>query len=292
MKINATKYDKRTGRYFTNELAFFVRPYYLVPDNYIVNPATPSWITIPANNWSSEVRMRAPYGGVFEGAYMIMPDISHDHMVYMRDMSRSVPITGRPCLLNTLFPEQRWTSPFVLPEAIFLDEKEEIAISFQNIDNNEEDVMPIIMGRISYPRKVTNNALNEHIRRRRMRSRQMSPYFCPLDENPTIAGSGESEVWFTQSAISHFEVRKISYFCVDAGGGPREFKFKIIDEDGQELTNNWVRSNAGMGSDCRPFHTFGPWGIRAGGKVKFILHNQHTANVTIYITLIGRQFFI
>ncbi len=305
MKVEAFKLDKKTGRYFANELPFYVRPYYLVPDNYNTNPVNPSYATVPAaaGAWSAEVKIRSIPGGAFEGAYLTMyyynfPDGTEDFLVSIRDINRSINITGRPCHVRTVFsqvvapwPEYRYP-PVVLPESIFLNEKEGLGIRFQRIiAGDEENVQPIIHGQMMFFRKVINNDIDEYIRRRILRARQMMPYFCPLDEDPVVPAGSEVEVWFTQDLMCHFDVRKLAYFAT-SDGVALGFKFRIVDEYGQELTNNWIRSVAGLGSAPRPSHTTGPWCIRAGGKVKFIIRNlDPTYDLTVYLTLIGRQFF-
>ena len=298
MRIRALELDKQLNRYFANELAFYVRPYYLVVDNQDLNPNHPSKIVVLANSWSPEVRMRCIYGGAFEGAYLTSTsaDTNHDFLVTLRNITRAIPYTGQPCHIRTVFGGAQAlagppSSPAVLDEAIFLNEKEELGIRFFNLSADYDDeVMPVIMGRMMFPRKVINDDVSEQIRKRILRSRQMAPYFCPLDENPTLTAGQELEVMFSQDAMFHFDVRKIAYSIIS--DEVADFKFRVIDEYGQELTNNWIRAGAAAGTAIRPFKLCSPWVIRAGGKLRFIIESLNDDySMTIYFTLIGRQFF-
>lgn len=302
MRIRALELDKQINRYFANELAFYVRPYYLVVDNQNLNPDNPSKIQILANARTSEVRMRCIYGGAFEGAYLTEGGTvtGLNLLVSMRNITRAMPYTGRPCHISTVFGgrdlDSYPLSPAVLDEAIFLNEKEEIGLIFENLTASADEIQPIIIGRMMFPRKVINNDVNEQIRKRILRSRQMAPYFCPLDTNPTLTANQEVEVTFSQDAMFHFDVRKLAYHIITSSPDPepelRDFKFRVIDEEGQELTNNWIRSGAGLGTAIRPFKLCTPWAIRAGGKLRFIIENLSPVySMTIYMTLIGRKFF-
>lgn len=280
MQLKSYSIDKQ-GVYRINNLPFYVKPYYLVPKNAALNAANPEQITMLANGASGQIPVFFVDEGAFEGAYLSAQYADERMLVTILDDVRKRPITGRPCYLPTIFGNG--LRPAVLPESIFLDKRESLIMNFTDLSGDVNNIRPVIHGQRIYTDKARDKQLDSYVERRLVRARYIMPYFCPLDTNPAIAGNASQDVYFTQDGTSHFEVKKLTYCSTGA------FKFKIKDEAGEELTNDWVHATAGLGTAQYPFITYGPWMIRSGGIVTFTIEDLSGQTNTVYLTLIGRQ---
>jgi len=285
------------GNYVFNELMWGVQPYALTPDNADLNPTHPEQIVVPASGTSPQISMYCVDEGAFEGSYLCA-EYGQDgsgNPLYQRveiiDDTRGRPITGRPCHIVTLFGTGQ--RPMVLPESIFLDKRESLIVRSYDLSGSANWIRPVIHGQRLFNSRVRDKSLDDYREKRIIRSRYMQPFICPTDEDMTLTGASGSraEYYFTNEAIGHFEVKKITYYS------SYPFKFRIFDESGQQMSRNWVHATAGLGTAQYPFLTYGSWAIRARGIVRIELESLPNAagsynNDTIYMTFIGRMFFI
>lgn len=283
MRLRSYEIDKK-GNYLFNNLLFHVKPYYLVPRNANLNAANPEQIQMGAGAASAQVPLYVVDEGAFEGGYL-SAQYTAPCLIEMVDDVRKMPLTGRPCHVATIFGNGQ--EPFILPESIFLDKREAILFRATDLSGDANDIRPIICGQRLFSDRARDKHLDTYIQKRLVRSRYCLPFMCPLDKDVIIAAGVTSDWYYTQDAIAHFEVFKITYTST------YDFRFKIVDETGQEMQNDWIYSTAGIGTAFEPFIFYGSWAIKAGGKVKFTIENLNdNYSNYIYITLTGRLFFV
>ncbi len=284
MNLKSFEIDKNTGKYRFNDLLFHIRPYYLVPRNASNSPANPEQIGIVANGVSAAVQMYMVDEGAFEGA-LLSCERTGACLVSMYDDVHRRLLTGRPCLVDTIFGTG--LEPFILPESLFLEKRQSIQCIITDISGQTNAIRLVIGGQRIFSDRIRDKKVDKYLGNRVLRCRYMLPYLCPLDEDPLLTAlQANQEFIFTQDMIGHFEVKKITY--VSAGA----FKFKIYDETGQELTSDWIHNTAGMGTAAEPYIFYSSLVIRAGGQVRFLLTDLSNGSNQIYITLSGRLFFL
>ena len=284
MNLKSFHVDKETGEYHFNQLLFQVRPYYLVPRNAALNAANPEQINMLANAVSAYVQMYMVDEGAFE-ASLLSCHRDDECLVEIYDDVHKRNLTGRPCHVDTIFGDGQ--EPFILPESLFLEKRQSLQFRCTDLSGQENNIRPVFGGQRIFSDRIRDPKVDEYLRNRVIRSRYMLPYMCPLDEDPLLTAlQASQEFYFTQDAIGHFEVRKITFNSAGA------FKFKLYDETGQELTSDWVHSGAGMGNANEPYIFYSPLAIRAGGMLKFILTDLSNDANQIYITLTGRMFYL
>lgn len=286
------KVDPQTGKptgeiegFYFNNLTFAVKPYWMTLRNEKVNPTHPEQLTFGANAVSAPIGMFVTDEGAFEGAYLSYQSTGAC-LVELIDDTRKFNITGRPCHVDTVFGTGQEVA--IMPESLFLDKREAVIFRATDISGDANTIRPVIHGVRIFSDRARDPAVDQYIKNRLVRSRYMLPYFCPLDEDKELdAAETGVPVNFTQDGTCHFEVKKICY------SSDYSFKFKIRDESGQEITQNYIHCTAGLGVATEPFMTYGPWVIRAGGIVQFTFDNLSAQyENTIYLTLIGRVFFV
>jgi len=283
MQIDTFKRDRRTGQYLFDNLVFSVKPYFLNPDNSSLNSSNPEQIQMAASSASAQI----PIQSVEEGGVEISKLTCQRNaacLIEIADETRKHKITGRPCHVDTIFGDGM--EPFVLPESVFIGRKEPLLFRATDISGNANNIRPVFVSQRIITDRARDPKLDAYLVERQVRSRYALPYLCPLDENPALDGDAEGEYNFTEDARGHFEVRKLTYKSTGV------FKFKITDETGQSLTNNWVYSSAGLGTAHEPFILPTPWVIKAGGIVKFTIKDLSGSSNTIYLTLSGRMLFL
>lgn len=285
------------GNYVFNNLMFGVKPYYLTPNNVQLNPQHPEQIVIPAAGVSAQISMFCVDEGGFEGDYLTA-EYGRDQYgdpLYMKveifDDVRKRPITGQPCHIVTLFGTGQ--RPLVLPESLFLDKREAIWMRAYDLSGAASWIRPVVHGQRIFTDRMRDKSLDEYREKRILRARYMLPYICPTDEDMVLEGGAASraEYYYTNDAIGHFEIKKLTYYS------QYPFKFKITDEGGQQLSRDWVHATAGLGTAQYPFITYGSWVVRARGVVRIELESLPDAagtyhNDTIYLTFVGRMFFV
>lgn len=274
--------------YKFNQLLRYVKPFYLVPDNAANNPTNPAQVQMAANSWSPQIPMSIGSDGPFEGS-MLMYDRGSDDvgacLVELVDMEAGFRITGRPCHVDTILGDG--TNPSLLPESIWLNRRQTLQFRAFDLTGDENAIRPIIHGQRLWLDQARDADLTRYAEERMFRRRSVYPYVCPTDEDITLTGAAAAtDHYFTQAAIGHFEVFKILYVSTD------EFRFKIQDEGGRALTEDWVHAYGGMGTARFPFMTYGTWLIEASGKVTFTLQDLSGQDNTIYLTLMGRMLLV
>lgn len=283
MQIQTFRRDKKTGRYLFDNLVFSVKPYYLVPDNANLNASNPEQVQMTASSASAQL----PIQSVEEGGIEIM-SLSCERtaacLVEIADEVRKHKITGRPVHVDTVFGDGM--EPFILPESIFTGRREPLLFRATDLSGSTNAIRPVFHGQRIITERARDPKVDAYLLERQVRSRYALPYLCPLDENPELTADQQSEFTFTQDARGHFEVRKLTYKSTG------DFKFKITDETGQSLSNNWVHASAGLGTAHEPFILAGPWVIKAGGNVKVEIKDLSGSANTIYLTLSGRMLFL
>ena len=284
MNLKSFEVDPQTGKYRFNDLLFQVRPYYLVPSNASINANNPEQIQMNGNAASAAVPMYVVDEGAFEGSLLSCQKTSAC-LVSIYDNTRQRFLTGRPCHVDTIFGTG--ALPFILPESIFLEKRQALQVICTDLSGQDNDIRPVIGGQRIFSDRIRDPKVDKYLQGRMLRARYMLPYMCPLDEEPSLTAlQANQEYYFTQDSVGHFEVKKITFSSTGA------FKFKIVDETGQEIMRDWVHSTAGIGTAAQPYIFYSSFVIRAGGVVKFIFTDLSNDANTIYMTLTGRLFFL
>lgn len=284
------------GNYEFNDLLFGVRPYYLTPENSQVNPSHPEQITVAANGTSVRQSLFCVDEGSFEGDYLTAEygtDASGNPLYMKVDILDDVsgrPITGQPCHITTLFGTGQ--RPLVLPESVFLDKKEALVIQIYDLSGSTNWIRPVLHGQRIFTERMRDRSLDEYREKRIIRKRYIRPYICPTDDDISLTGGSgnRTEVQYSNDAVGHFVVKKLTYFS------SYPFKFRIWDESGQQLTRSWVHATAGLGTAQYPFLLYGSLAIRARGIVRVEVESLPNSagdynDDTIYFTFIGYQFY-
>lgn len=285
MQIQAFDVNEQ-GNYEFNAATLAIKPYWLTPENSSINSADPEEIEMGASASSAEIPIYTIDEGVIE-----ISDLTcyrtYTCTVMLKDDARKQLITGRPCHVDTVFGSG--TRQFRLSESLPLRKNQAILMSCTALTANATAIKPVFAGqrilvdRIAGPGGIE---VRKKIVEREIRARYVLPYMCPLDEEPSMTGNDTKVYYFTQQSIAHFEVRKLTYVSTGA------FKFKITDESGNQLCNDWLYSTAVLGTADYPYLLPTPWVIQAGGKVKFEIKDLSGSANTIYLTLCGRQLFV
>lgn len=273
----------KDGKYRFNQLAYDVKPFWLVPDNAALNPTDPEEITIPASGASAGIPMRSLEEGGYEFGLM-SAQRTDECLVNIFDEYLRRPLTGRPCHVDTIFGNGSF--PFILPETIFLERRQTLVIQATDLSGNPNTIRPVLGGQRINPERSNSQELRDEIEDRRARRIYIAPFLSPLDEDVALTASQERDFYYTQEGVSNFEVKKLTFTSTGA------FKFRVIDETGRRLTENWLHSSAVLGTAQNPYILFTPWVIRAGGKVQFTFRDLSGLSNTIYLTLSGRVFFV
>lgn len=286
MQIHSFDVNEKTGRYEFNNLTLSVKPYWLTPNNTTLNSSNPEEIEMAASAQSAQVAIYS----VEEGAIEIKDFACYRTgacLVEIMDDARKQRITGRPCHVDTIFGDGM--EPFTLNESLFLRKNEAILMSATDLTAAQggNDIRPVFHGQRIMAERARDASVDKYIEERAIRSRYVMPFLCPLDEDPAIDADATEDVYFTQQSISHFEVRKLTYSSTGA------FKFKIVDESGNQLCNDWIHSSAALGTASEPYVLATPWIIQAGGQVRFTIKDLAGGSGNqIYMTLCGRQLFV
>jgi len=283
MKLKTFERNKKTGEYLFNNLVYSVKPYFLTPDNSSLSPTQPEKVTMAAGAASAQIPIQSVEEGGVEIAYLTCERFAAC-LIDLSDEVRKHRITGRPCHVDTIFGDGM--EPFVLPESIFIGRKEPLLFRATDLSAAANYIRPVFVGQRIITERARDESLDAYLIQRQLRSRYILPYLCPPDENPVLTALQEREYNFTQDNRGNFEVRKLTYSSTGT------FKFKIQDETGQSLTNNWVHSSAALGTAHEPFILPTPWVIKAGGIVKITIVDLSNAGNTIYLTLCGRMLFL
>ena len=284
MKLKTFEVDPKTQKYRFNDLLLHVRPYYLVPLNSSLNPGDPEQIDMAGGGVSAAVQMYIVDEGAFEGA-LLSCHRTAACLIDLYDDVHKRHLTGRPCHVDTIFGTGQ--EPFILPESIFLEKRHSLQVQATDLSGQANEIRLVIGGQRIFSDRIRDDKVDQYIRNRILRARYMLPYLCPLDTEPVLTAlQANVEHYFTQDAVGHFDVRKITF------SSSGDFKFRIIDETGQEITGGWVHSAAGLGTGAEPYIFYSPFVIRAGGVVRFIFTDLSDAENTIYMTLSGRLTYL
>ena len=273
--------------YEWNNLPRFVKPYYLALENQSANAANPEQIVMAANAASAPIGMRITHEGPFEGGYLMYDRDSVDSgacLIDLTDTHRRHRITARPCHVDTIMGDG--TRPSIIPESIWIERRQNIQFQATDLTGAPNAIRPYIAGQRFFLEQARDEHLDAYSFGRSFRARYMLPYFAPTDKDIEMVGDDTLEWQFTQDGRGHFEVMKINY--VSTG----DFRFKIRDEVGTELTQNWVHNTAGLGTARDPFMTYGSWFITASGIVTFTIEDLSGTANKIYLTLLGRILFV
>jgi len=281
MKIKAFRKTKE-GEYELNRLVFDVKPWWFVPRN-VVNPTHPEQILMGASSVSNQVQFQTLEEGAFEGFYLTCQraDVC---LVELFDDHAKRGITGRPCHVDTIMGDGQ--RPFILPESVFLLRRQSLLFKATDISGGGNNIRPIITGQRVNPERVNSKELREWIEDRRARRLFMMPFMCPLDQDVSLTAGQERDYYYTQEDLSNFEIKKLTYVSTGA------FKFKIKDETGTVLTENWLYSTAILGTAQFPFLLPTPWFVKAGGMLTFTIKDLSAAPNDVYLTLSGRATFV
>jgi hypothetical protein len=312
MQIKAIGYDDKSDHYYWNDQLQFVKPYYLTPQLAYEDQDDPEQITVAAGGRSDDIIFRIPDVGGFEGAYLnssfSSDGTSNPFLVYIFDEERQKPITLKPCHTDCVFGLGGQNTfgatygssigPGILPETLWMDHGESIIMSFFDIGGNGGTITPVIHGQRFFADNVDDPMIRRYLIGRKKRSTRVLPCFAPLDENPVVLpASSEREFYYTNPNYMMFEVTKILLGPDDYRRGLAEqtsdnFQFTIVDEVRQHITQRWIDARAGMGVGVEPFMFYGPLAVRAKGRLTFRFKNETQSEITFYVTLAGRQFFI
>ena len=293
MLLEAFAHDPKTGKYIWNDLVYYVRPYFMAPFDDVNDADFPEKVWVPAGGTRTSY-FRLEDDGVFMGAYLTahqdgdagspLPDL----LVHIYDDVRHRPITARPCHVVTIFGSARRVSH--LSEPLWLDRNETLVCTYTNNDTQSQHyIAPAIHGQRIYNDRVHDKDLDEYVLKRSLRSRQILPYFAPLDSDISLIANEERDYYYTQPADSHFEIRKILYYSLDE----LPIEIKIFDDGEQQLTYDWMRLDCGSGVADSPFLMYGPLVVRADTKWRFRLRRITGGNTqTGWLTLAGRQLIL
>lgn len=283
MQIRTIDQDKQ-GNYHFNNLALAVKPHFLTPKNTTLNSADPEEIEMAASSNSARVSIYSSEEGILEITHLSCYRTAAC-LVDLADDARKQRITGRPCHVDTVFGDGQ--EPFLLNESLFLRKNQSILMQATDLSADANDIRPVFTGQRVLAERARDEKVDNYIVEREKRARYVLPFLCPLDEEPALSTSAEADYYYTQQSIAHFEVRKLTF------SSSGTFKFKITDETGTELTNDWIHSSAVLGTAMEPFILPTPWVIQAGGKVRFRIKDLGTVSTnTIYMTLCGRSLFV
>ena len=271
------------GDYVFNKLAFDVKPYWLTPNNANLNPTQPEQITMLASSPSAQVPLLSVEEGAVELAIMTA-EKTGACLVNIFDSNARRPLTGRPCHVDTIFGTG--AEPFILAESQFLLKRQALLLSAVDISGSGNAIRPVFGGQRINPERSGSKALRDEIADRRARKLFIMPFMCPMDQDVVLTANQEREYYYTQEGGANFEIKKLTYSSTGA------FKFKVKDETGQELTENWVHSTTVLGSAGNPYMLYGSWTVKAGGKVTFTFKDLSGTGNSIYLTLCGRVFFV
>lgn len=291
MKLKSYVVDK-DGKFRVNELVDHVKPYWLTLHNTQLNPDDPEQVTMAANAAAAPQPMNVTDEGAFEGA-LLTCQRADEMTVELLDTVRKIGITARPCHVDTIFGQNpiaggEGLNPFVLSESIWLDRAESLLLKCTDISGGTNNIRPVIHGQRIFAERARQPGIDAYIRKMNALRRRVLPYICPIDEDPELdADEQNREILLTQDGIGHFDVRKIMYHS------EHNFKFKILDDGGQELTRDWVHCDAGAGDATFPYMLYGQWRIRAGGVVRFFFQNLNAqAANQLYVTLSGSLILV
>ena len=283
MQIRAFDVDER-GNYLFNNLALSVKPHWMVPDNTVLNQDNPEELEMAANAASAEIPIYSTDQGALEITHLTCYRTAACN-VELTDNARKQKITGRPCHVDTIFGDGQ--EPFILSESLFLRKNESILMRAVDLSGATNDIRPVFTGQRIMAEKARDANVDKYLVERAKRARYVLPFLCPLDEDPELDENDEADFYFTQQSIAHFEVRKLTFSSTG------DFKFKVTDESGNQLTSDWVHSAAVGGTAMQPFILPTPWVIQAGGLVKFRIQDLGTVSTNnIYFTLCGRSLFV
>ncbi len=284
MQIRAFDVNEKTGQYEFNNLTLAVKPYWLTPDNTVLNSSNPEEIEMVASSQSAEV----PIYSVEEGMIEIRDLTCYRTgacTIEMIDDARKQRITGRPCHVDTIFGDGQ--EAFTLSESLPLRKNQAILFRATDISADTNDIRPVFHGQRIMAERARDASIDKYMVDRDIRARYVLPYLCPLDEEPSLTANARANYYFSQQSIAHFEVKKLTF--VSTG----DFKFKVTDESGNQLCNDWLHSSAVLGTAQEPYMLSTPWVIQAGGKVKFEIEDLSGGSTNkIYLTLCGRQLFV
>ena len=294
MLLEAFVHDPQTGEYVWNDLTYYVRPYFMAPFDDVNDATNPQRVVVPAGGTRTSY-FRLEDDGVFMGAYFLanlvgVPGTAalNDLLVDIYDDVRKRPLTARPCHVMAVFGSGR--RPGVLSEPIWMDRNETLVFTFTDNSGSGGSIYPVIHGQRIYNDRVHDQDLNKYVLQRTLRSRQVLPYFAPLDSDVELDANQEIDFYYSQPADFHFEVRKILYYADPAN--PIYPYFKMYDEGEQQLTYDWIATGLGTGWADRPVLTFGPLLIRAGTKWRFKMREYLGATGKGFFTLVGRQLVV
>jgi hypothetical protein len=298
MLLEAFTHDKKTDKFIWNDLVYYVRPYYMAPFDDVNNSSYPEQVVVPAGGTRTSY-FRLEEDCIFMGSYMLAEVrgtlgpiarelLLNDLMVNIYNDVLHRPITARPCHVNTIFGCGR--RPGVLPEPLWLDRNETLICTYTNNDaQTQRTIWPVIHGQRILNNRVHNKDLNDYVLARTLRSRQILPYFAPLDTDPNLDANEEIDYYYTQPADSHFEITKILYYSPEA----LNIELKIFDDSGDQLTYDWVHFDAITGIASRPILTYGPLLVRADTKWRFRIRQVGGGDDRSgYLTLAGRQLIM